>query len=104
MQIDRREPGMTMQAHDIPPGVLPAHNALFYGGRWHEPMAGTYADTINPASNRPLAQAPVAQAHDVDAAVRAAHAAFPAWAKVPPIERGRLLRQAAQVLREHAHE
>ena len=93
-----------MRADFIPAGLLPAHKALFYGGGWHEPVAGTYAPTINPACNRPLADAPVAGAADVDAAVRAAHAAFPAWSRVPPIERGRLLRQAAQVLRQHAQE
>ena len=32
-------------------GVLPDHRALFYGGQWHEPKAGVYADTLNPASN-----------------------------------------------------
>jgi betaine-aldehyde dehydrogenase len=92
-----------MRANDIPAGVLPAHKALFYGGAWHEPLEGGYADTLNPACNEPLAQAPVATASDVDAAVHAAQAAFPAWSRMPPVERGRLLRQAAAVLREHAY-
>src|SRR6185503_16560208 len=29
--------------------------------------------------------------------------AFPAWSCMPPVERGRLLRKAAAVLREHAY-
>lgn len=91
-----------MNANDIPAGVLPQRAALYYGGKWHEPRAGGYAETLNPATARPLARAPVATADDVDAAVQAAQAAFPAWARTPPIERGRLLRRAAAVLREHA--
>jgi betaine-aldehyde dehydrogenase len=93
-----------MRAHEIPAGILPQHNALYYGGAWHAPVAGVYAETFNPAYNEAITTAPVAEARDVDAAVRAAQAAFPAWAATPPIERGRLLRKAAAVLREHAQE
>ncbi|MDB5745040.1 MAG: aldehyde dehydrogenase family protein [Polaromonas sp.] len=93
-----------MHAKDIPEGILPAHSALFYGGSWHEPSSGQYCDTINPAYNQPITKAPVANAADVDAAVRAAHTAFPAWASTPPVERGRCLRKAADILRKHAKE
>src|SRR5690606_35451107 len=41
-------------------------------------------------------------ADDVDAAVQAAHKAFPGWASTLPAERGRFLREAAAVLRKHA--
>ncbi|MEO7242378.1 MAG: aldehyde dehydrogenase family protein [Variovorax sp.] len=92
-----------MRAKDIPAGILPAHNALFYGGAWHEPKGGGYADTINPAYNEPITKAPVAGADDVDAAVQAAHTAFPAWARITPLERGKLLRRAAAVLRANAY-
>ncbi len=93
-----------MRTHDIPAGILPQRRELYYGGAWHEPHAGQYADTINPAYNEPLAKAPVADATDVDAAVQAANAAFESWRRVTPIQRGKLLRQAAAVLREHAYE
>ena len=43
-------------------------------------------------------------AADVDAAVTAAKAAFPAWRDMPPLERARLLKRIANVLREHAEE
>ncbi len=91
-----------MRAHQIPPGLLPQQRGLFYGGRWHAPLAGGMAPTFNPAYNEPICEAPIADADDMDAAVRAAQAAFPAWAAVPPVERGRLLRRAAAVLRQHA--
>ncbi len=91
-----------MRAKDIPAGILPTQKGLYYGGAWHAPKAGVYADTINPAYNEAITTAPIADADDVDAAVKAAHAAFPAWAATTPIERGRYLRKAAAVLREHA--
>ena len=91
-----------MRAKDIPAGILPTKKGLYYGGVWHAPKAGIYADTINPTYNEAITTAPVADADDVDAAVKAAHAAFPAWAATTPIERGRYLRKAAAVLREHA--
>jgi betaine-aldehyde dehydrogenase len=93
-----------MRAHEIPAGLLPEHRSLYYGGDWHAPVAGVYAETFNPAYNEAITTAPVADARDVDAAVCAAQAAFPAWAATPPLERGRLLRKAAAVLREHADE
>ncbi|MNX95241.1 2-formylbenzoate dehydrogenase [compost metagenome] len=91
-----------MRTKDIPAGILPTHRKLYYGGAWHEPRSGVLADTINPAYNEVIAQAPVADAADVDAAVLAAHSAFPGWAATPPAERARYLRKAAGVLREHA--
>ena len=91
-----------MRAKDIPAGILPTQKGLYYGGAWHAPKAGVYLDTINPTYNEAITTAPVADADDVDAAVKAAHAAFPAWAATTPIERGRYLRKAAAVLREYA--
>lgn len=91
-----------MRTKDIPDGILPKRRELYYGGAWHAPISGAYADTINPAYNEVITQAPVAVAADVDAAVRAAHLAFPGWASIPPAERARYLRRAAAVLRDHA--
>ncbi len=91
-----------MRTQDIPAGILPTHDALYYAGQWHAPRAGRHADTINPAYNERLASAPMADADDVDAAVRAAHAAFPAWRRIKPAQRGDYLRRAAAVLRENA--
>ncbi|CAN5720230.1 aldehyde dehydrogenase family protein [soil metagenome] len=91
-----------MRARDIPAGILPTQRNLYYGGDWHAPVAGVYTETINPAYNEPITSAPIADAADVDAAVRAAHAAFPSWAATPPSKRGEYLRKAAAVLREHA--
>ena len=93
-----------MRTADIPTGILPGHRDLFYGGRWHAPASGLYAETINPAYNEAIASAAAADATDVDAAVQAAHAAFPGWASTPPRKRGEYMRRAADALRVHAKE
>jgi betaine-aldehyde dehydrogenase len=91
-----------MRTHEIPSGILPTQRSLYYGGAWHPPQAGLYLPTLNPAYSEAITEAPVADAADVDAAVRAAQTAFPGWATTPPVERARCLRRAAAVLREHA--
>src|SRR5689334_14524859 len=77
---------------------------LYYGGRWQAPLDGTVGDTINPGTGEVLAQAAVASASDVDAAVDAARAGFDTWRAVLPLERARILRELARRVREHARE
>lgn len=48
---------------------LPANLKLFHGGAWHEPHGG-YAPTMDPATNISLADAPLADASDVENCVR----------------------------------
>jgi len=84
--------------------VLPTHRDLYYGGGWHAPKAGRYVDTIDPAQDLPLGSVAEADAADVDAAVRAAHDAFPAWRALRPQQRAEAMRKAAAVLRDHAEE
>jgi betaine-aldehyde dehydrogenase len=83
--------------------VLPANRGLFYDGAWHEPRGG-YLETFNPATGESLGKWANANAEDVDAAVRAAQRAFPAWRDAKPTERAARLRQAAAVVRAHADE
>jgi lactaldehyde dehydrogenase/glycolaldehyde dehydrogenase len=55
----------------------------------------------NPATQNVLAEIPNASAATVDAAVRAAREAQPAWAKLPAIQRANALRKISAKLREH---
>ena len=88
----------------LPRLVLPAHNALYYGGEWHAPLDGRYAPTINPATGEVLGEVPEASEADAVAAIAAARAGFETWRRVHPLERARILRRIAGVLREHADE
>jgi betaine-aldehyde dehydrogenase len=55
--------------------------------------------THNPATGALLATLPIDGAAEIDAAVRAAQLAQPAWAALSGTERGRVLRRAADLLR-----
>src|SRR6476646_1085514 len=83
---------------------LPVHRTCYYGGAWHAPKSGREADTINPGTGESLGRVADSGAADVDAAVVAAKAAFKQWRNVPPLERARLLKRIAEVLRTHAQE
>jgi betaine-aldehyde dehydrogenase len=60
--------------------------------------------TVNPATGEVLASVRIASEAAVDAAVRAARAAQPAWAALSGTERGRVLRRAADLLRQRNDE
>ena len=77
---------------------------LFYGGGWHAPSSGGYRPSHSPANGDLLGQIADASGEDVDRAVTAASAGFAAWRDVVPLERARLLREIASVVRENAAE
>ncbi|QGN53998.1 aldehyde dehydrogenase family protein [Novosphingobium sp. Gsoil 351] len=77
---------------------------LFYGGGWHAPSSGDYRPSHSPANGDLLGQVADATGEDVDRAVTAALAGFAAWRDVLPLERARLLREIASVVRQNAAE
>jgi malonate-semialdehyde dehydrogenase (acetylating)/methylmalonate-semialdehyde dehydrogenase len=72
----------------------------FIDGRAVEGSA-RFADVYNPALGAPCARVALAGPEDVDAAVRAAAAAFPAWAATPPLARARILFKYLQLCQQH---
>ncbi len=76
----------------------------YVNGAWTKAGgAGSFA-SINPATGDTLAMVSQATAKDVDAAVRAARAALPAWQALPASERGKLLFRVARRMQERARE
>lgn len=65
---------------------------------------GPIQTVLDPALGSPIAEIPEATAEQVDAAVNAAEAAFPAWSQTPPKERAAALLQVAEVIDAHAEE
>jgi acyl-CoA reductase-like NAD-dependent aldehyde dehydrogenase len=74
---------------------------LLIGGRWLPALSGAVFETLNPATGEVLAHVAAGDAADVDRAVAAARAAFPAWAAVLPAERERLLHRFADLMEVH---
>jgi len=70
------------------------NTTLFYiNGAWVTPLSTTRRDVINPATEKPFAEVALAEEADVDRAVQAARAAFPAYAATSRAERLALLRR-----------
>jgi betaine-aldehyde dehydrogenase len=76
-------------------------HGLYYGGAWHAPVSGTFLPSINPADGSLIGQVPQAGKEDVDRAVLAAVDASRLWRDVSPLERARLLREMAAIIRQN---
>jgi len=81
-------------------------NALkFYiDGAWVDPAKPARLDVINPATEEAFAQISVGSAADVDRAVAAARAAFPAFSQTSKAERLKLLRRILELYNERAED
>jgi 5-carboxymethyl-2-hydroxymuconic-semialdehyde dehydrogenase len=67
-----------------------------------KPVASrSYFESINPATQQVLAEVASGGATEVDAAVGAAKAAFPAWARLPATERAALLHKLGDLIAQH---
>src|SRR5579872_4560414 len=94
---DRRQAGQRA-------ATLPRYELLI-DGRHVAPSAGHYFETLNPATEQPIARIAGGEAADVDAAVRSARAAFEGpWGHLRAADRGRLLLAFAEQIRSHADE
>ncbi|MDN3556582.1 CoA-acylating methylmalonate-semialdehyde dehydrogenase [Halomonas maura] len=63
-----------------------------------------YQDVTNPATGQVTGRVALASEADVDSAVAAAQAAFPAWADTPPIRRARVMFKFLELLNAHKDE
>lgn len=77
---------------------------MLIGGRLVHASDGAFDESINPATEGVIGRVPRATVEDVDAAVKSADEAWPAWAALTPAARGRILRDFGQALRARAEE
>jgi aldehyde dehydrogenase (NAD+) len=78
---------------------------LFIGGEMVDPKSGRYFETINPATEEPLAEVAEAGEEDVALAVEAARGAFDErWGGLPGSERAKFLYRIARALQERSRE
>jgi malonate-semialdehyde dehydrogenase (acetylating)/methylmalonate-semialdehyde dehydrogenase len=76
----------------------------YVGGAWREASATESLPIRNPATGEEIGRVPLSTASDVDAAVQAAKAAFPAWRSTPSPERARVMFRFRALLEEHKEE
>ena len=73
----------------------------YIGGTWRPSAGDRTLQVKDPASSEILGQVPLSTASDVDDAVAAATAAFPAWRATPAVERARVLFRLKALLEEN---
>jgi aldehyde dehydrogenase (NAD+) len=74
----------------------------FINGTWLKPSAAEYFDTTDPSTGEKLASVAQGSAADVNAAVKAARAAFPKWQSLTPHARARHLYGLARQVQKHS--
>ena len=82
--------------------LIPGTNkGLFYGGRFQASTSESKITVLDPARGTPFTTVPNGSAEDIRAAVSAASTAFPAWAALDALDRGKYLRAFAEVIRQN---
>ena len=92
-----------VQSAATPAGIARSVQMLI-GGSWTGSALGREIAVESPGNRRIIASIPRGTAEDVDQAVKAAAKAFPAWSKVVPRERGRLLQKIADAIETRVEE
>ncbi|CCE06343.1 aldehyde dehydrogenase [Bradyrhizobium sp. STM 3843] len=67
----------------------------FIGGKWVAPHSGKYFDNVSPVTGQVVCKIARSDAHDVEAALDAAHAAKDAWGRTSVVERAIVLNRIA---------
>ncbi|MDA0564915.1 aldehyde dehydrogenase family protein [Streptomonospora sp. S1-112] len=76
--------------------------SLYLNGTWTESASATAIDVVNPATEEVVDSVPAGDPADVDRAVSAARAAFPAWSALPYPERRAVLARALELLQQRS--
>jgi betaine-aldehyde dehydrogenase len=77
---------------------------MLIDGSWVDSCDGRQFSVENPGNRQNIAVVPRAGAADVERAVAAARRAFPAWSRVVPRERGRMLQKIADAIEAKVEE
>ena len=81
-----------------------AHKQQYINGRYVASTTGETFNTYNPATGELLATVELAGATELQAAIDSAKQGQRVWAAMSGVERGRILKRAADLLREHNEE
>lgn len=78
------------------------HTQLLIAGQWQDAADGRTIAVHNPANGAEIGRVAHAGVADLDQALAAAQKGFETWRDIPAIERGRIMRRAAALMRERA--
>ena len=78
--------------------------SLYLNGAWTDGTSGRCADIVNPATEAVVDRVAMASQDDLEKAVAGVRSGFEEWSETSPVERGRVLREAAANLKGRADE
>lgn len=81
--------------------TVPQQLSNYIGGRLQAPLSGNYLEHVNPATGEVAGHLPDSGHRDIQEAVNAAKAAFPAWSNTSPEERFTLLNRIADLITQY---
>jgi malonate-semialdehyde dehydrogenase (acetylating)/methylmalonate-semialdehyde dehydrogenase len=84
--------------------MSPAICPIFVGGEWSRLAHISTSPVYNPSTGEVIAETPLCGVKEVNDAVEAAWAAFPAWWETPPTDRARILFRFKALLEENFEE
>ncbi|PXF31185.1 aldehyde dehydrogenase [Pokkaliibacter plantistimulans] len=76
---------------------------LFINGEWQDAQSGKTIAVINPATEEVIGHIAHAEKADLDKALAAAQSGFDGWKNSSPVQRSKIMRKAADLLRERAN-
>lgn len=77
---------------------------LFINGQWQDAADGRTLAVFNPATGQEIGRVAQAGKADLDKALEAAQKGFETWRDMLPVERAKIMRKAAALIRERAGE
>ena len=83
---------------------MPKRLKYLVDGEWRDTESGIYYEITNSSTGEVMAEAPRCTAEEVDAAVEAAAAAFPAWRDTPITKRVQVMFRLKNLLEENLHD
>ena len=75
---------------------------LFINGQWQDAADGRSLAVFNPATGKEIGRVAHAGKADLDRALAAAQKGFETWRDMPAVERSKVMRRAAALMRERA--
>lgn len=81
--------------------TVPQQLSNYINGRLQAPLSGNYLEHVNPATGEVAGHLPDSGHRDIQEAVNAAKAAFPAWSNTSPEERFTVLNRIADLITQH---
>lgn len=76
----------------------------YVNGEFRQSNSKDFLEVLNPATEEVLGKVPLSSAQELDEAVQAAHNAFPAWRRTPPVERAKYLFKFKNLVEENFDE